>query len=611
MSTIDHDAFTLITCYLDACTHAGIHFPWRLHVLAPLSSTDRRIIIVIQNNNGNGKFSDDVALFIDWENFKISLAVRGRTPNVSALKEEVANHGRVVVGKAYADWVTRSPELRGASQFTLDPPSLYAAGIEPVYVPTRLPTGGSYNSGRTTRVKNSVDVKMTADCIDTAHNFPNINTFVLVSGDSDFIHVINSLRAVGKRVIVVGVSWATSRRMADHVDGLIFYDSDVDPIHAPEPAFRGRQPAQTPLANPGRHQLPEVIRAIEDVIRAERAAGHTLLLTSLKQRLVRRIAGFDERKLGFSGFKKLMLRVAEEGNIKIRSVDLVDWILMANEPDPEPEITHVEATDLVDNIDDDDYDSDDFDSDSEADDEAERYDRNSRFGDNDRFDEEAGDGGFDRDDDEIQQPAYAEAGDATARVNGARQSADSRDADELFASITQAVASLELMAEDGEQTAADRVADLIVMGHTLEERDGADSVMFNALCNEVSDALANGIEAGDPTVLAHWNDNCSRTHVTRLVRSLTSKDVFQYRNVSFRDETANRTRRRRVFGLNRTHPLIGMALAHRLGLSYAPADTEFTATNDAMATPPLEEHHSAEAARAESAEDAEATAILT
>ena len=265
-----------------------------------------------------------MALFIDWENFKISLAVRGRTPNVSALKEEVANHGRVVVSKAYADWVSRSPELRGASQFILDPPSLYAAGIEPVYVPTRLPPGGSFQPGRTMRIKNSVDVKMTADCIDTAHNFPNINTFVLVSGDSDFIHVINSLRAVGKRVLVVGVSWATSRRMADHVDGLIFYDSDVDPINVPEPAFRGRIAPPAPLANPGRHQLPEVIRAIEDVIRSERGAGHTLLLTSLKQRLVRRIAGFDERKLGFSGFKKLMLRVAEEGNIKIRSVDLVD-----------------------------------------------------------------------------------------------------------------------------------------------------------------------------------------------------------------------------------------------------------------------------------------------
>ena len=76
----------------------------------------------------------DVALFIDWENFKISLAVGHRTPNVSALKEEVSNLGRVVVAKAYADWVTRTPEIRGASQFINDPPALYAAGIEPVRV---------------------------------------------------------------------------------------------------------------------------------------------------------------------------------------------------------------------------------------------------------------------------------------------------------------------------------------------------------------------------------------------------------------------------------------------------------------------------------------------
>ena len=130
-----------------------------------------------------------------------------------------------MVAKAYADWVTRSPELRGASQFIIDPPALYAAGIEPVYVPTRLPLGSpSAMNTRTTRVKNSVDVKMTADCIECAHTYPNIGTYVLVSGDSDFIHVINSLRAIGKRVIIIGVSWSTSRRLADQVDGLILYD---------------------------------------------------------------------------------------------------------------------------------------------------------------------------------------------------------------------------------------------------------------------------------------------------------------------------------------------------------------------------------------------------
>ena len=74
----------------------------------------------MQNNPNHGT---DLALFIDWENFKISLAVGNRTPNISALKEEISNHGRVVIAKAYADWVTRAPELRGASQFltTLPP----------------------------------------------------------------------------------------------------------------------------------------------------------------------------------------------------------------------------------------------------------------------------------------------------------------------------------------------------------------------------------------------------------------------------------------------------------------------------------------------------------
>ena len=62
---------------------------------------------------------------------------------------------------------------------------------------------------RTYRIKNSVDVKMTADCIECAHSYPNINTFVLVSGDSDFLHVVNALRTMGKRVVIIGVSWST------------------------------------------------------------------------------------------------------------------------------------------------------------------------------------------------------------------------------------------------------------------------------------------------------------------------------------------------------------------------------------------------------------------
>ena len=524
--------------------------------------------------------------------------MRGRTPNVSALKEEVSNHGRVVVGKAYADWVSRAPELKGASQFILDPPSLYAAGIEPVYVPTRLPLRGSYQSGRTVSVKNSVDVKMTADCIDTAHNFPNINTFVLVSGDSDFIHVINSLRAVGKRVLVVGVSWATSRRMADHVDGLIFYDADVDPIDVEpvqhrEPFQRNRPPAPAALANPGRHQLPEVIRAIEDVIRTERAAGHTLLLTSLKQRLVRRISGFDERKLGFSGFKKLMLRVAEEGNIKIRSVDLVDWILMADEPDPVPvaqddDDAELETIDTYDEVDDD---VDDVVAEPEPDEPEEFPD---------------------------DLPQMPEGGMARARSAPAEEPSAPEpvrpDLEELERALVDAVADLDLPESEDPPAADDvaRIADLVAMSHFVEERDGADEVMFQALCNEISTALTEGMEAKDPTILEHWGDSTdlvTRNLITRHVRGLMSNGVFQYRNVNSRDPETNRLRRRRVFGLNREHPLTGIALALRLGLPYPPSPEEVAANNDAIATPPLDDHGSAEAANPEVVEEAEVFAI--
>ncbi len=519
---------------------------------------------------------------------------------MSALKEEVSNHGRVVVGKAYADWVTRAPELKGASQFIQDPPSLYAAGIEPVYVPTRLPLSGSYQSGRTIAVKNSVDVKMTADCIDTAHNFPNIKTFVLVSGDSDFIHVINSLRAVGKRVLVVGVSWATSRRMADHVDGLIFYDADVDPIDVEPVVQRGqfsrnRQPTPAPLTNPGRHQLPEVIRAIEDVIRTERAAGHTLLLTSLKQRLVRRIAGFDERKLGFSGFKKLMLRVAEEGNIKIRSVDLVDWILMADEPDPVPEIR----------------DQDDHD------DQADRYNRDEQrepsTADQDEDQDYADAPAAEYETDDVEdEPVEEERAPAAPVTRAPEPQVVQRPAPERYdGQLTEAVKGLDLPDFEDESADVAQVADLIVMGHTLEERDGPDYVMFNALCNEISQALSAGVEAEDPTVMAHWGEEISRAYIIKLIRSLASNEVFKYRNVSVRDAETNRMRRRRVFGLNRSHPLIGVALAARLGLPLEQAEQDTAGINDALATPALASHDSAEADHAESAEDAEAAVLFS
>ena len=160
---------------------------------------------------------------------------------------------------------------------------------------------------------------------------------------------------------------------------------------------------------------------------------------------------------------------------------------------------------------------------------------------------------------------------------------------------------------------AARIADLVVMSHYLEDRDGADAVMFQALCNEISQALTDGIAAEDATIRKHWGDSpdmVARNLITRYVRTLMAGGLFQYRNINFRDPETNRSRRRRVFGLNREHPVVGFALAARLGLPYEPpADDDLAPTNDAIATPPVDHHGSAEADSVETAEEAEVVAF--
>ena len=457
--------------------------------------------------------NNDVALFIDWENFKISLAVGHRDPNVSALKEEVSNYGRVVVAKAYADWVTRSPELRGASQFTNDPPALYAAGIEPVYVPTRLPLGSTSSySNRTTRVKNSVDVKMTADCIECAHAYSNIETFVLVSGDSDFIHVVNTLRTMGKKVIVIGVSWSTSRRLADQVDGLILYDSDIDPLTSPEATSTNNDRGVTRLTNPGKNQLPEVIKVIEDLIRAERQSGRTPLLTSLKQRTMRRIPGFDEKNLGFAGFKKLMERVAQEGNVKLVTVGLVDWVIMSHEPDPNSEITS-EPSPPISSIEESALIPEEPDTDNSSD---------------------------------------SDYGTSTSAIIG--------DID------------LPKGPDDGQNE--QRVSDLIVMANHLETRDGVSHVAFNFLAIEICSALQTAINERHEEITGRWATSNSRTYITRLLRSLGNAGVFKKGWHTGKDQDTGKSRRRSTFNLDHTHQLVKTVLREQTDISGEYTDTQ-------------------------------------
>ena len=568
----------------------------------------------MQSNLNNGS---DVALFIDWENFKISLAVGNRIPNVSALKEEMSNHGRVVIAKAYADWVTRAPELRGASQFLNDPPSLYAAGIEPVFVPTRAPSPGAMNANgmRTGRIKNSVDVKMTADCIEVAHTYPNISTYVLVSGDSDFIHVVNALRTMGKQVVVVGVSWSTSRRLADQVDALVLYDVDVDPPASAEPAAPSTPAADIAPVSPSGGDLQDIIRAIEDIIRDERKAGGNPLLTSIKQRLVRKFPEFDEISLCYACFKRLMARVAQNGNIRLITAGLVDWAIMSDEDIPEgateatfspsgtgsgsgsngrqgrrrgrlprsrqqqqeeqptsgpissePVKSNIEESTAVETT------ADDYQPTLEPISEEDAVLSHQINGWQDQVEEtesayQYNTGQASSND----QPTDEEPAEPVSAFGGNQ---------ELAQALQEAKDKLDMPKEPDDGLLADRVSDLIFMANTLENQEGISHVAFNFLVSEICSALSQGLEAGHADITQRWSKASSRTYVSKILRNLSEGEFFLKGNHSWRDETSGQNRRRRTFNLNQEHPLVQQAIAVRTNGATEVAPQEISYPSD-------------------------------
>lgn len=258
-------------------------------------------------------FSGDVALYIDWENIKYSLWNRdGRAPNALALKEAASGYGRVVVAKAYANWQE--------AQHQSDPNDLYSAGIEPIYVPTRTYASNDASQSAIRR-KNSIDVKLTVDAVDYCLMNPNIRNFVLVTGDGDFIHLVNALRSRGKQVIVIGCSWSTSWQLTSTADHFIPYDVDVDPVHFPL------------TYDPEQHdsELERAFETLVHVMHDIRREGEPNVFAQIKLMLLSRLGHFDERQHGFPRFKDFMREAEQRGLVKTHTIGLIDRAYLPDE----------------------------------------------------------------------------------------------------------------------------------------------------------------------------------------------------------------------------------------------------------------------------------------
>ena len=268
-----------------------------------------------------------VALFIDWENFKYSLYEIGQQPDITLLMQAVQErYGRPAIARAYADW----QDYYHRKSF--DQMALYNAGVEPVYVPSRRsPTQHD-------RIKNSVDVKMSLDCLEVSYTSPHVRTFVLVAGDADFLHIAGLLRRRGGRVVMIGVSGSTSHHLRAAIDELIHYDADISQsdnppaqteVFSPTPPIPTRQPTSLEAA------VEMVVALVREQRGLEDGRNYPPLLSWLGLQLRSRAPDFNAQKHGFPKFKDFVSDIERQGALSIETQGLTDRVWLP-EDRPEP-----------------------------------------------------------------------------------------------------------------------------------------------------------------------------------------------------------------------------------------------------------------------------------
>jgi uncharacterized LabA/DUF88 family protein len=256
---------------------------------------------------------EDLAVFIDWENIYIStVSEYNSKPNVSAILEKAREYGRIVSATAYADWT--DGDFRDA------PPTLYSNGISPRYISARYFPGGKSQKRRT----NSIDVMLAVECSDFLHTHPQVDTYVLVTGDGDFIPLVTLLRSRGKKVVVIGVSEATSYHLIESADDFVSYASLLEEERAAR--VRDKEPKKK-AADP----FKELVRAVETL----RKGGKTRVLGQVKQQMIVQLGSFDERNAGFKKFKDFVVEAERRGLVNTVDQDFELQVYLPNEKVPE------------------------------------------------------------------------------------------------------------------------------------------------------------------------------------------------------------------------------------------------------------------------------------
>jgi uncharacterized protein (TIGR00288 family) len=268
----------------------------------------------------------NLALFCDFEN--IALGVRDARYSAFDIKkvlERLLLKGNIVVKKAYCDWA-RYKEFK---------PQMHEAAFELIEIPHLRMSG-----------KNSADIRMVVDALDLCYTKAHVDTFVIISGDSDFSPLVSKLRENNKLVIGVGVKSSTSDLLTSNCDEFIFYD---DLVRDSEKNTERKQQAAKKKSKKKKVQaraqsgavaeVPELSAEASAEVNAEaqrRQEGFDLVLETIealfrdrdeeekvwgsmvKQTLKRRRPGFSEGYHGFKSFGQLLEQMQAAGLVKLK-----------------------------------------------------------------------------------------------------------------------------------------------------------------------------------------------------------------------------------------------------------------------------------------------------
>ncbi len=250
----------------------------------------------------------NMAVFCDFEN--IALGVRDAKYaqfDIHRVLERLLLKGNIVVKKAYCDW-ERYKEFK---------PPMHEAAFELIEIPHVRMSG-----------KNSADIRMVVDALDLCYTKAHLDTFVIVSGDSDFSPLVSKLRENDKVVIGVGVKNSSSDLLVNNCDEFIFYDDLVRETErkrrkrkpavkkAKEGAPKGKSEEEKSEEEKSHEALDLIIETVEALV-SERGEEEKIWGSMVKQTLKRRKPGFNESYYGFNSFSKLLEEAQSRGLVEL------------------------------------------------------------------------------------------------------------------------------------------------------------------------------------------------------------------------------------------------------------------------------------------------------